>query len=315
MTGVVFIPVFVPYEPAHRAACLDLFDQNCPDYFAPNEREPYAAFLDAGPADYCVAVHDGVVRAAFGVTDTEQSGHRRINWILVARAAQGGGIGAAMMAEARRRAQKDGVRVLDIAASHRSAPFFAKYGSRVVAETADGWGPGMHRVDMELRLSPTLFQGAGGAVVLPTLVLVDRRDGGHLVIDPPREVWERSELTREELLQWSLLVAATGRAMIDVLPQLSGGCINYWDAGNWALHDAAEPNGRKDPRRHRRVHLHLFGRNPNATHPSWQWGEAPRFPPFAERQQWASSFEPLTAAECDAIVARATMLLTTRYGC
>ena len=77
----------------------------------------------------------------------------------------------------------------------------------------------------------------GGDVVLPDplLVLVDRIDGGNLIVNPQRPVWERSELTALELTQWSYLVAATGRAMLDVLPQLAGGCINYWEAGNWAL--------------------------------------------------------------------------------
>lgn len=42
-------------------------------------------------------------------------------------------------------------------------------------------------------------------------------------------------------MRWSFLVAATGRAMINALPQLEGGCVNYFDAGNWALHDAAPP--------------------------------------------------------------------------
>ena len=65
-----------------------------------------------------------------------------------------------------------------------------------------------------------LFRGAGGEIVLPPrdLVLVDRLDGGHLCVHPPREVWERSELTPEELTQWSFLVAATGRAMLETLP-------------------------------------------------------------------------------------------------
>jgi hypothetical protein len=36
---------------------------------------------------------------------------------------------------------------------------------------------------------------------------------------------------------WSFLVTAAGKAMLDVLPQLQGGCINYFDAGNWQLHD------------------------------------------------------------------------------
>src|SRR5262245_1718091 len=95
-----------------------------------------------------------------------------------------------------------------------------------------------------------LFTCAGGHVVLPdpSLVLVDRADGGNLCVDPPRDVWERSELEPDELRAWACLVAAAGRAMIDALPQLEGGCINYWEAGNWSLHDAAEPaDTRKSP--------------------------------------------------------------------
>ena len=48
--------------------------------------------------------------------------------------------------------------------------------------------------------------------------------------------------------------------MLATLPQLKGGCINYWEAGNWALHGDADPRGPKTPEAHRRVHLHLLGR-------------------------------------------------------
>lgn len=160
----------------------------------------------------------------------------------------------------------------------------------------------------------TLYTGAGGTIVLPEMPLVDRNDGGNLIVNPPREVWERSELPAEELTQWSFLVAATGRAMLDVLPQLDGGCINYWEAGNWALNEGAEPRGFKTAPEHRRVHMHLLGRSPRAAHPSWQWGEAPRFPDFAERRAWAASFAPLDDAECAAVVARAQALLREKYG-
>lgn len=160
-----------------------------------------------------------------------------------------------------------------------------------------------------------LLQCAGGSVTLPdALVLVDRLDGGHLVVHPPRSVWERSALTRDELFAWAALVAATGGAMLEALPQLAGGCINYWEAGNWSLHDAAIPAGPKSTPAHRRVHLHLLGRSRAATHPSWQWGEAPAFPRFADRHAWAAPFKPLTKAECDAVVARTVDHLRTRYG-
>ena len=161
-----------------------------------------------------------------------------------------------------------------------------------------------------------LFTCSGGHVILPdkTLVLVGRRDGGNLIVSPPREVWERSELTSVELTLWSFLVAASGKAMLDVLPQLAGGCVNYWEAGNWALNDQSEPEGRKTAREYRKVHLHLLGRSPAATDPSWKWGEAPKFPDFVERHRWASGFERLNAEECRNIVTRLEELLETRYG-
>jgi hypothetical protein len=156
----------------------------------------------------------------------------------------------------------------------------------------------------------TLYACAGGSIVLPEVLLVSREDGGNLVVNPPREVWERSELTPEELTQWSFLIAATGRAMLDVLPQLDGGCVNYWEAGNWALNDAAEPHGPKTARENRRVHLHLLGRSPRSP----RWGEAPQFPDFAERLAWASAFAPLNEEECRAVVGRAEELLREKYG-
>ena len=149
-----------------------------------------------------------------------------------------------------------------------------------------------------------LFACEGGEVVLPDQPLVDRADGGNLIVNPPRAVWERSELTARELTAWSFLVAATGRAMLDALPQLAGGCINYWEAGNWALNEEADPRGPKTPTLHRRVHLHLLGRSPRATHPAWKWGEAPVWPAYADRLQWFAGFNPLTRDECTAVVAR-----------
>ena len=161
-----------------------------------------------------------------------------------------------------------------------------------------------------------LFRCDGGTLMLPARasLLVSRENGGNLVVNPPRPVWERSELTPAELTHFAFLVAAAGRAMIDVLPQLSGGCLNYWEAGNWALNDAADPVGRKDARSHRQMHLHLLGRSPGSTDPSWRWGESPRFPAFAERYSWAAGFERLTAPECAAIVARTEAFLREAYG-
>jgi hypothetical protein len=47
---------------------------------------------------------------------------------------------------------KLGCVAIDIAASHLSAPFFTRFGAKEVRCTKDGWGAGMHRVDMLLPL-------------------------------------------------------------------------------------------------------------------------------------------------------------------
>jgi hypothetical protein len=58
-----------------------------------------------------------------------------------------------------------------------------------------------------------------------------------------------------------------------------------------------EPIGFKTAPEHRRVHLHLLGRSPRATNPAWRWGEAPLFPLFVDRHDWAVQNERLTALE------------------
>lgn len=162
----------------------------------------------------------------------------------------------------------------------------------------------------------TLFACAGGSIVAPdpALVLVDRMDGGHLIVNPPRPVWERSELSPHELTRWSCLVAAAGYAMLAVLPQLAGGCINYWEAGNWALHDDADPRGPKTAGEFRQVHLHLLGRSRSAGNADFRWGEAPRFPDYAARLEWARSHRGLDKDECTAIAAVAAARLRDYYG-
>lgn len=162
-------------------------------------------------------------------------------------------------------------------------------------------------------MARTILEHRGGSIACPAKILCDRRDGGHLIVNPPRPVWERSALEPDELIAWTLLVAATGQAMLECLPVLQGGCLNYWEAGNWALNELAAPKGPKDPREHRRVHLHIFGRSPLAQHPDWRWGESPRFPSFVDSNRWSAQFAPLTEEECQRIAGKVDELLATRY--
>ncbi len=159
----------------------------------------------------------------------------------------------------------------------------------------------------------TLIRCAGGTVDLPAQAMNHRSDGGHLLVNPPRPVWERTQLSPDELMRWACLVAATAQAMLDTLPQLAGGCLNYWEAGNNALNHQAYPPGPKTPQLHRKMHLHIFGRSPRATHPDWQWGEPPQFPKFAASTAWAAQFTRLEPQECAAIGQKIEALLVHRY--
>jgi GNAT superfamily N-acetyltransferase len=147
-------PLFIrPYVTSDREACLALFDANCPGYFAPNERANYETFLNDSPPAYSVCLEGDAIIGAFGVLPGSDAGKYHLNWILLAPHAQGRGMGSAIMKHAVASARRSGARRLAIAASHRSAPFFARFGAQRLAYTPDGWGPGMHRVDMELDLT------------------------------------------------------------------------------------------------------------------------------------------------------------------
>ncbi len=144
---------FREWRPEDRAACLALFDENCPEFFAPNERSDYEAFLDGVGAAYRVGEIEGKVTAAYGLLPSGDPTVLRLNWIMVARRAHGAGVGRAIMAEVVTDAQALRAHRVEIAASHKSAPFFARFGALETGRTENGWGPGMHRVDMILSVA------------------------------------------------------------------------------------------------------------------------------------------------------------------
>ena len=141
-------PEFRSYRDGDRADCLQMFDENCPEFFAPNEREDYAAFLAEAEGDYTVVLDGGRMAGAYGLAP--HGGGLALRWILFARAMQRRGLGAAVMSRVLEDMRTRSVTVLHIAASHKSAPFFARFGAQPVTTTRDGWGPGMDRVDMVL---------------------------------------------------------------------------------------------------------------------------------------------------------------------
>jgi len=138
---------FLPYQVSYKKACLSLFDDNSPEFFTPNEREDYCAFLELMPSGYEVCMISGNIVGAFGLFRVDNM-TKSLNWILLSSTSQGVGIGRQVMNHIKKLAQQTGIESVTIAASHLSAPFFAKFDAQAINEIKDGWGQGMHRIDM-----------------------------------------------------------------------------------------------------------------------------------------------------------------------
>ena len=119
---------FRPYTRDDREICVRLFDANCPEFFAPNERADYVRFLDAGPKGYELCLVNGEVAGAFGLIGKREA-RSRLNWIMLDPRFRGFGAGRAIMDRVVTQAATAGLQAVDIAASHKSAPFFEKSGT------------------------------------------------------------------------------------------------------------------------------------------------------------------------------------------
>jgi GNAT superfamily N-acetyltransferase len=146
-----------PYRPADRDACLRLFHGNVPRYFTPAEEAEYLAFLDALPGPYLVLERAGAVVGAGGHA-YDGPATVALCWGMVAASLHGTGLGQVLL-EARlvAVARDPAVRTVRIATSQHTEGFFARAGFLTVGVQPDGFGPGLHRHDMELAIA------AGGA--------------------------------------------------------------------------------------------------------------------------------------------------------
>jgi hypothetical protein len=57
---------FKRYESADGTLGLGLFDENCPEFFAPNEREDYIEFLNSRTQSYFVCLLGDRIVGAYG---------------------------------------------------------------------------------------------------------------------------------------------------------------------------------------------------------------------------------------------------------
>ena len=142
--------IFSDYHPSDRPTCSELFERNCPAYFAIEERPEYQAFLAAEPKPYWLAWADNVAVACYGVTIERFVAS--IDWIMVDPSHQSLGVGDAMVKRAFDLFNKHNVKELKVATSQHANRFFERYGLIETSTTLHGFGKGMHRIDMVMSL-------------------------------------------------------------------------------------------------------------------------------------------------------------------
>src|SRR5688572_2513879 len=81
--------------------------------------------------------------------------------------------------------------------------------------------------------------------------LIDREDGGHIIIEPKRKIVDRQQLKASEAIEFMRLTLIVGEAMKTVLSAhgITIGRINYQDNGNWSVLKPEGPH----------FHLHIYG--------------------------------------------------------
>ncbi len=142
------------YRPDDRDACLAIFDSNTPDYFRPEERAEFAAFLENPRCSYVVMEHEGAIVGCggFHVRSGEPAAH--LTWGIVRRELHRKGLGRFLLLYRLREIGKaDGVQMVLVATSQLTAPFFESQGFKVMSVRKGGYAPGLDRVDMVMKLA------------------------------------------------------------------------------------------------------------------------------------------------------------------
>lgn len=143
------------YTSSDRSGCITLFDSNVPHFFAETERNGFVEFLDhqAAAWSYQVIERNSCVVACGGHALEPDGVTASLCWGMVERELQGSGLGSLLTV---RRSQIigaiPGVSRVRLDTSQHTRGFYERFGFSAEAIVPDGYGPGLDRWDMFLRL-------------------------------------------------------------------------------------------------------------------------------------------------------------------
>jgi len=152
---------FKPYKPEYLATCLEIYDSNCPKYFAPEERPEFIEWLekDHPSSPYWVQEVDGEIIGCGGIytsldhqKDSIYGGEVGFAWGMVHNNVHKEGHGKALFLHRLNYLKNNypGVPTI-IRTSQYTYTFFAKYGFETLEYTENGWEQGLHKHEMIYR--------------------------------------------------------------------------------------------------------------------------------------------------------------------
>jgi len=141
------------YRIDDKPSCLNIFDSNLPKYFDPSERADFASYLDAPSGHYLVGEINGRLIACGGWGQLPDRSTATLDFGMVHSDYHGTGIGSQMLE--RRLADMTGIakiKTVVLDTSQHVAGFFERFGFSETSVVPNGYGPGLHRHNMTLKL-------------------------------------------------------------------------------------------------------------------------------------------------------------------
>ena len=129
--------------------CIELFDLNCPEFFASIEKNDYIEFLNQTKEGYVTIHHDSILIGAYGVHKTSSESASQ-SWTLIHPKYQNQGIGRLIMERVFSFLESNQLDKLFLSTSQQTEAFFVKFGAIRIDYIENGWGEGLHRIEMKI---------------------------------------------------------------------------------------------------------------------------------------------------------------------
>lgn len=137
------------YVSQDQSAVLELFDANCPQYFAPEERNDLENYLESELEDYFVVEAGGKLVACGGINLQEERSKGVLSWDMIHPDYQKQGIGKVLAAfRIRHLEEVYHVKSIGVRTSQFTHRFYAKCGFELKNVVKDYWAEGYDLYDM-----------------------------------------------------------------------------------------------------------------------------------------------------------------------